>query len=149
MHEKRLTQRLTEYWDRLRNEAPLPQIERFNHGALEDVIGKCCLWRVEIRDPSAKTRLYTYEFVGAEMQQIIGSSDLIGTTLSPHFKDFPAARIMGKIGNAVENAAIVVDEGQFVNTNNKVIKYRSCLLPFGTQDGRVTNVLLGISWKAF
>lgn len=148
MHEKRLTQRLTDYWNRLRKEAPLPQIERFNHGALEDVIGKCCLWRVEIRDPSARARMYTYEYVGEEMQQIVGS-DVIGTTISPHFKDFPAARIISKISEAVEHGTIVVDEGQFVGSNSKVIKYRSCLLPFGTQEGRVTNVLLGISWKAF
>ena len=42
----------------------------------------------------------------------------------------------------------LVDIGQFISENNKVVKFRSCLLPFG-KDGVVTHVLAGLSWREF
>lgn len=148
MHDKRLTTRLIDYWNHLRKDAPLPQIALFNHIALEDVIGKCCMWRVEVKESAGKVSFYTYEYVGEEVKQAIGK-DLTGGTFSPQFRNFPAARILNKIDEVVKNSTVIADAGQFVNEKSKIVKYRSCLLPFGTKDGKVTNILLGISWHEF
>lgn len=148
MHDKRLTQRLTDYWDRLRRDAQLPQIEQFNPRPLEDIMGNCCMWKVDVGGPNNNTLLYSSEFVGDGLKEIIGSA-ITGEVFSPHATNFPAARILGKISHAVEDKTVIGDAGQFVHDDNRVVKYRSCLLPFGTRDGKVTNVLLGVSWRKF
>ena len=149
MQDKRLTHRLTDYWNRLRKEYPLPQIGKFNPAALEDIMGKCCIWRVEISSASSTKQIpiYTSEFVGEEVKQAVGLD--MGEAFSPHIQNFAAARIIQKIDEVVRTGNVVADEGQFINESHKIVKYRSCLLPFGTPKGKVTNVLLGISWKAF
>lgn len=148
MTDKRLTLRLTEYWNRLRKDLPLPQIEHFSPSTLEDVMGKCCMWRVDIGGNNNNMLMYSSEYVGDELKEAIGSK-LTGEVFSPRISQFPAARIMGKISHAVEDKTVVSDEGQFVHEDNRIIKYRSCLLPFGTRAGKVTNILLGVSWKKF
>lgn len=148
MHEKRLSKRLTDYWEQLRKDAPLPQIEQFNHEALSDVIGKCTVWRVEVGNQHTRNPLYTCEFIGDDAKQAIGS-DITGQVASPRMYTFPAARILEKINEVVENGLVVVYEGQFTNETSQIVKYRSCLLPFGNRQGKVTNIVLGISWKAF
>ena len=47
MNDKRLTKRLTDYWQILRKNSQLPIWEHFNNAALGDIIEKCCVWSVE------------------------------------------------------------------------------------------------------
>ena len=42
----------------------------------------------------------------------------------------------------------LLDTGQFVSETSKVIKFRSCLLPFGTEE-RITHVVVGFSWREY
>jgi len=148
MHDKRLTKRLTDYWNTIRKEDILPPIERFNRAALEDVMGQCCIWKVEISHSNSKTPLYIYEFVGSSLKEALGK-DMTGEMFIPQLKNFPAARIVAKIDTVIASQEPVSDEGQFINEKNKIIKYRSCLLPFGNKEGRISNIVLGLSWAAF
>ncbi len=148
MEDKRLTTRLTIYWNNLRKDLPLPQSELFNPAALTDIMGKCCMWRVEVDKTLNNKNIYMYEFVGQETKEALGV-DMTGKSFSPNTGNFPGARIVEKIDEVVNSAAPLTDEGQFVNKNNKVVKYRSCLLPFGTKEGKVSHILLGLSWRAF
>lgn len=148
MEDKRLTTRLLNYWDKLRENLPLPPWQKFNVGALEDIWGQCCVWRVDIASVDRRINNYTYEYVGRNAKEALGM-DLTGLMFVSHFQKFPGARVMERIDDAVERSVPISDEGIFVNQQNKVVKYRSCLLPFGTEKGRVTHVVLGLSWKAF
>jgi hypothetical protein len=146
MQDKRLTIRLTNYWNLIRKEDILPAMDRFNKSALEDIMTKCCIYKVEISGNSNK--LYSYEFVGSNLKEAFGK-DMTGQMFSTKLKTFPAARVINKIESVIEQKQPVVDEGQFINEKSQLIKYRSCLLPFGNREGRVTNILLGLSWAAF
>jgi hypothetical protein len=66
-----------------------------------------------------------------------------------HFRNFPGARIVRKMDDVVKTLSPLTDSAQFVNEQNKVVKCRSCLLPFGNKQGRVTHVVLALSWKDF
>ena len=105
-------------------------------------------WRVEIDASEARRTTYTYEYVGRDAQQALGK-DLTGVMFMSHLQHFPAARVTQKIADAVGGGLPISDEGTFVNDSNKIVKYRSCLLPFGRIDGVVTRVVLGLSWKIF
>ena len=42
----------------------------------------------------------------------------------------------------------VIDEGEFLNLNNQVVKYRQCLLPLGEKN-RVDAIFGGMRYKIF
>jgi len=148
MHDKRLTKRLQVYWDSLRKDSPLPKFERFNGSALADVIGNCCWWSAEISTNSLdKKHRYTFLYMGSSIKEAVGK-DMTGEILSSKIANFPATKIVTKMDLVMEQKIPMEDEGQFINDKHKIVKYRSCLLPFGNED-RVTNVLLGLSWSAF
>jgi hypothetical protein len=127
MEDKRLTKRLIDYWDRLKKELPLPAWEQFNIEGLADVWGKCCVWRVEVAESPEIRPQYMYEYA----------------------QQFAGARITKRVNEVVQNRAPLFDEGTYVNERNKTVKYRSCLLPFGTKEGKVTHIVLGLSWRSF
>ena len=72
MEDKRLTKRLTDYWNRLRQDMPLPQWEKFNVGGLADVWGQCCVWRVNVANMDKRINQYTYEYVGSNAKEALG-----------------------------------------------------------------------------
>jgi hypothetical protein len=145
MHDQRLTTRLIDYWTRLRKDLPIPQWQSFNGAAFDDLWQQCCGWRVD--QGNSNTFTYTYEHVGQSVREAIGS-DLTGKIFNSRFNNFPGATISKSIDNVVKNPTPLIEESQFINEKNKIVKYRSCLLPFG-KDGKVTHIVLGLSWKAF
>jgi len=144
MIEKRLTSRLTEIWTRLKGDHDLPDIVMFNSGSIDDIWHYCL--RLSVQKSSADTKTYQYDYMGQQIVEAYGK-DLTGQTLSANIKNFPGAKILQRIDEIIKDPKIITDDGQFINTQSKVIKYRAILLPFGKTE--VTHVIAGISWKAF
>ena len=145
MHEQRLTDRLTKYWDLLRKEDALPTFAKFNSSAIDDVWSYCVLFAV---NPSANdNKSFTFYRMGDKVKDLY-KEDLTGNTLSSKQRMFKGAAIVKRMDEVVKNAEPVFDSGQFVNTDNKIVKFRSCLLPFGST-GEVTHVVAGLSWREF
>lgn len=172
MNDKRLTQRLTDYWNSLRGDGPLPKWESFNTGEFSDIWKQCCEWRVEAGD--GNTVIFTYDHVGESVKEAIDNDlwgrkfttssrvlpgapltrNIIGAGLAEQmytsdFKGFPVASIIKKIDRVLNKLAPLVDEGRFENPERRVVRYRSCLMPFGTPEGRVERLVLGLSWKVY
>ena len=170
MIDKRLTMRLTNHWKSLRGGLVLPHWEHFDIAKFNDIWQQCCGWSVKPGD--VNTILFTYEHVGNSIKQAVGS-DLTGKVFSSllqgfpgprvkavvrneltegmfadHFRNFPAARIVQKIDKVIKKLSPVIEEGRFTDEHNRVVRYRSCLLPFGKED-TVTNIVLGLSWKSY
>jgi len=146
MQDKRLTVRLMRYWDLLRKDGVLPQWERVNPGVIEDAWPRCCAWRVEVGRND--TLVYTYEYVGKSVREALGANPT-GQMFMSQLRGFPGARIAQRSDEVVKSRTPVTEEGRFINEVTQVVKYRSCLLPFGTKSGKVTHILLGLSWKAY
>jgi len=173
MQDKRLTHRLTDYWNQLRGDGHLPNWKDFDSKEFGDIWEQCCGWKVEADQVSSI--VYTYEYVGKSIAQVAGkdmtgqqyvSSQLVaeagkpapkravaevkaGELVAKHFNNFPAARILQKIDRIVKRPAIVIEEGRADGNDGKSVRFRSCLLPFGTEDGKVTHMVLGLSWKQY
>lgn len=147
MYEKRLTTRLISYWEQIKADAPYPSIQQLNPSALDDIWDNCLALAAQ---PAVNNkRPYTYVHCGQTISQAIGK-DLRGQTMTTNMKFFPGAKIIKRIDEVMgQNAGTpLLDDGQFVNDQNKVVKYRACLLAFGA-NGVVTHVLIGVSWRAF
>ena len=144
--EHRLPERMLSYWNTLRKDAPMPDFSRFNASAIADIWQQCVLFTVA---PSVdnKTSALNFYQIGDKLGSIY-SANMVGRTFNPGQKHFQGAAIVRRMEEILVNPEPITDMGQFINENSKVVKYRSCLLPFG-RNGRVTHVITGLSWREF
>ena len=148
MHEQRLTTRLINYWEQLRKESSAPQYERLNPGAIDEIWQNSMV--LQVQPGTGERRVYTYVHCGTEIRKAVGQ-DLTGQTLTTNMKFFPGAKIIKRVDEVFDLAALtpLMDDGQFVNTDGKVVKYRACLLAFMNSNRIITHVMVGVSWRAF
>ncbi|MCI5049959.1 MAG: PAS domain-containing protein [Rickettsiales bacterium] len=145
MIERRLTHRLTKYWELIRKDQPLPRFEKFNSAAVDDVFATCMILKVN-NLPNDKLS-YTFYQMGKKLRDLY-NEDLTGNTLNPSQRMFKGATVIKRADEMAKTLEPIYDGGQFINSDNKVIKFRSCLLPFGF-DGHMTHMLAGLSWREF
>ena len=146
MNEHRLNERLTSYWNNARKDAAMPEFAKFNAGAIEDIWKQCILFVIQ---PTVDGRTPNVNFysVGDSIKSVYGS-DMTGRSFNPAQKHFQGAAIMQRVNDIMSNPIVVHDSGQFINERSKVVKYRSCRLPFG-RNGKVTHIVAGLSWREF
>ena len=145
MIEQRLTDRLTKYWELIRKDAPFPPLESFNSAAVDDMWSNCMLFAVGKTGDNEKT--YTFYRMGERVKAAYGA-DMVGQSLHAKHRAFKGADVVKRIDDIIIDPKPIYDAGQFVNPDNKVIKFRSCMLPFG-KDSVVTHVIAGLSWREF
>jgi hypothetical protein len=146
MYDHRLTDRLTNYWENLRRGQPMPEFAHLNASALGELWQQCILFTVSAPVPGQKQTL-SFTMIGDKLRELYGS-DVLGKAFIPPNKHFQGAAIVRKADTILEHPAPLIDIGQFISERNKVVKYRSCLLPFGKQH-TVTHILAGLSWKEY
>ncbi len=144
--DHRLTDRLTNYWNLIRKESVMPEFAHFNHSAISDIWQQCILFTVQAATSSTPHSVNFYMM--GERAKAMYSSDMSGRTMYPGMNHFQGASIVRRVEDIINAPQAVYDQGQFVNERSKVVKYRSCLLPFG-KDGKVTHILAGLSWGEF
>ncbi len=145
MIEHRLPTRLTDYWERVRHQNPVPSIDAFNPQVIDDLWQKCFKVSVVMENTEP---VYTYDFVGKELESIFGTG-LAGQKVKAKLGFMPARKMMEQMNKSIKNPFPITVEGQFVDEHSKVIKYRSCLLPFGMNKEHISHFIIGVSWKAF
>lgn len=145
MYEKRLTQRLTNYWNSLKKDKAMPPFQKFNPGAIDDVWDHCIL--LSITESASGKNSYSYYSMGDKVKKLY-DHDVTGERIFSTQKGSRGANIVKRIGEVLQKPDPIFDSGQFLDPNHKVVKFRSCLLPFG-QNGHVTHVVVGLSWREF
>lgn len=146
MQEQRITRRLQTYWDRLKKEdEAYPDIHRFNHTVVEDIWPFC--FRVSVGND--KPAHFTYEYMGEELSKIYGH-DLTGVTVDPRVSHFPGSVLHLRLDNVVQSGGVPMqDNGHLINFDGKLIRYRACLLPFGSERDGLTHIIGGLSCRFF
>lgn len=144
--EHRLTERLIGYWENLRKADKMPDFTHFNISAIDDIWQQCILFTVQ---PSAEGKANSLVFsqVGEKVRALY-SDDMVGRSFTTSQRHFQAAAIVRKLENVITNPSTLIDIGQFINEQGKIVKYRSCLLPFG-RDGKVTHVVVALTWRQY
>ena len=146
MGDHRLTDRLTSYWTLLKKDGAVPDFAQFNSSAISDMWQQCILFTVQPGTGSTPTSVSFY-MLGEQAKKIY-SGDMAGRSINPGMKHFQGAAIVRRVDQVIADPQVIYDQGQFVNERSKIVKYRSCLLPFG-KEGRVTHILAGLSWREF
>lgn len=146
MLEKRLTERLITHWNSLKKEEYCPEFSRISLAPIADLMPNCLLMRAQPLAESLAIR-YLYSEIGDKAAAVFFRNPL-NTHFSTSMQIMPAARLMRRMDELTIRSEPIVDEGHFVNERSKTIKFRSCLLPFGS-NGQLTHVLVGLSWREF
>ncbi|MFM9890324.1 MAG: PAS domain-containing protein [Rickettsiales bacterium] len=146
MQPQRLTERLTLYWNQVRKEAPMPEFSHFNAGAVDDIWQQCVLFVVQPSAPGQPPVVNFYK-VGDKLRSLYGA-DMTGRTMTSGQRHFEGAAVIKRIAEVIAQPQPLEDHGQFVNAQSRMVKYRSCLLPFG-RDNKVTHIVVGLSWREF
>lgn len=146
MIEHRLADRLIGYWNTLRKEADVPDFSHFNPSAIDDIWQQCVLFTVG-PEVEGKPAVLNFTLIGEKIRPIYGN-EMVGRSFNTTQRHFQGAAIVRRMDEVMKNPQPLTDVGQFINERSKVVKYRSCLLPFG-RDGKVSHVVTGLSWREY
>jgi hypothetical protein len=141
--EQRLTSRLVSAWEKLKADNEMPEYTRLNKDVIADVIVNCCIVSVNGQGKP----IYKYEYVGDAVVQAYGKNP----SGEYHHSSvrMPASALCIRMDQVIIERKPLFDDGQFINENNKVVKYRGCLLPYKNPANEVSHILIGLSWRAF
>lgn len=142
--EQRLTGRLMTYWDVVRKSNKIPEITQFNIDPVKDLWDHCFMVSVDTRNGTH----YRYEYVGDLITETYGE-DMTGRELSTKAQQFPGALIYNKLNEIARGQAPTEDNGHFMTGSGKMIKYRACFLPFGSEKRGLTHIVVGLSFRQF
>lgn len=143
-NEQRLTQRLLSYWDLIKKTNKMPQIEHFNSAAVEDLWPQCMMLSVDTR----KGAVFKCEFMGDDLIKAYGR-DIQSEILEANNAAFPGTVVYKRLQQMVQDTTPQEDSSFFLNKAGEMVKYRACFLPFGTDAKGLTNVVVGLSFRAF
>lgn len=142
--ERRLVTRLYNYWERICAGKKYPQIEKFSGSALSDVMDYCFILKTE---STSNGLVHKYKFAGREVIKAFGE-DPTGEIATSKINVRPGIKLFKLIDECAKFQKPLNEQGQFINDNDKIIKYRCACLPFGMGD-KVTDIVVGISYKMF
>lgn len=145
MQEQRLTRRVLKYWDMVRKTAKIPEMQRFNTTAIEDVWPYCLQISV---DKHGRIPIYRYDYMGKPIIDMYGR-DLTGLIVDQSTRQFPGKVIHHKFDDVLRLKEPMADDGHFMSEDGKLIKYRACILPLGTSKRGVTHIVVGLSCRYF
>lgn len=140
--ERRITIRLLAYWERLRGKRDMPTEEDIDPDDLQDLWDNCFL--IHVKDLSKPD--YNYTYLGTAIIEAyrsgLSESDP-GRLISPN-----ADKLAHSYSEIVKTGKPVIEEDEFRNLHNDIVKYRQCLLPLG-HNGTVDAIFGGMRFKIF
>ncbi|KKB96778.1 hypothetical protein SZ25_00127 [Candidatus Arcanobacter lacustris] len=147
MMDKRLSNNLLTYWNKIKeNQDMMPHIDSLDvkYPLINEIWNKCLL--ATITDLTSMT--LKYEYIGTEIIELFGNNcDTISKDRS-NLSYNPMTKILGKTRaiNFIKKPRAITDNGTYELMDGKIIKYRSCLLPFG-KNNELDHLVIGITWK--
>lgn len=146
LSERRLVFRLKEYWNKIRADEEVPNFGKFNIGAVQDVWENCMQFEVS---SGGSKKLYQCSYLGESLVEGFGK-ELKDRYVSSYDKRvMPGSNLLDLMDNTVDSKEFTLSQGQFVNHNNKIVKYRNCILPFVDGGKKIKHLIVGLSWRAF
>ena len=146
MLEQRLVVRLQNHWNLLKKDKEMPIVEQFNKEAIADMWPKCLLLKLE--NFNTKFMSYHFEALGSEAITMLGQ-DPTGQRVDGRTSEVQGIKITQHLQKVAETRQPQLDENQFTNAQGRLIKYRCCFLPFGSDKRGITHIVVGISHRVF
>lgn len=143
---RRLPDLLSHYWDGLKIGRVLPHENDVKQEDLE----KLGCWKdsfiIHVRDIAKETD-YNYHYLGKSIVTAYGE-DLTGVSIRS-FTSPDAANLEEKYFEVIATVRPVINEGEFQNARNMMVRYRQCLVPLGSPDGKVQAILGAMRYRLY
>lgn len=142
-NDKRITDILRNYWEKLRGDRPYPLESEIDPEALGEVWSHCFM--VQLLDIKKKEN-YSFTYFGDSLQGAY-AKDLTDTpvkyVVSPH-----AEHLAEQYDKVLKTGQPLIDEDSYTNRDHVTVLYRQCLLPLGckSEDG-IAFILGGMRYK--
>jgi hypothetical protein len=127
--EKRLVNRLQNYWHSIRGGKLAPPFSKFNRSAISDMWENCIHLTVINKTEDEKANKFKVEYMGNLLKEAF-VHDLKGQYLSETDRSIlPGSGFANHMEVVLREKVFNKSEGQFINAHNKIVKYRDCILP--------------------
>jgi len=138
-------ERLKSYWDSLRGERLFPSENDIDPDALNEIWPSCFL--ISIDDVTRRLG-YRYSYLGNDLIEAYGD-DVKNPDIAMRLVSTASMTIVKKFDEVVLNKKPVIDESEFINLKHMKIKYRTCMLPLGYGDEKVSHIIGCMRWRMY
>lgn len=136
---------LLKYWTKLCSGRQFPHESDIEPDDIADLWDYCFLISL---DDVVQRIGYRYSYMGAALVGAFGDDvnnpdmalRLLSTTRVPNIK---------KLEEVLDKKHPVIDEGEFVNAHHMSVRYRTCIVPLGYENGQVSHLFGVMRWKAY
>ncbi|NBX03558.1 MAG: PAS domain-containing protein [Alphaproteobacteria bacterium] len=141
----RYHEQLLAYWDELRGDRPFPKESEIDPDTIEEIWPSCFL--ISLDDVTRRIG-YRYSYLGSELIEAYGE-DANNPDVVMRLVSSAGMPMVQKFNEVAAARRPVIDENEFVNLKHLNIRYRTCMLPLGLEDGTVTHILGCMRWRSY
>jgi len=139
--ESRLTTRLIKYWKSLKGIHNVPLEKNIDNTAIADLWDYCFILRVkEIKDEID----YRYDYIGKNIKNAYMKDLSEGDNILINLE---ASGLHDKYMELIRLKRPIENQGTYINNNDKIIKFRQCMIPFSSDGKNVTTIIGAMNYK--
>ncbi len=136
---------LLKYWNKLRGDRPFPHESEIEADEIADMWDYCFLISL---DDVVRRIGYRYSYMGTELVKAFGD-DANNPDMALRLLSNTKVPSLEKINEVLDKKHSVIDEGEFINSHHMNVRYRTCIVPLGYEDGQVSHLFGVMRWKAY
>lgn len=143
--QRRINERLLEYWRKVRRDRPFPMENEINPEAIESIWDSCFVVRAE---PPGEPTEFRYVYLGEALIEAYG--DEMNSKEVCEKLAYPANNeLIARFKDVIDSRSPVTEEAEFTNSRGMLIKFRSCMLPLAKDNPDQVGYVIGaMKWKA-
>ena len=138
----RITTIIIKHWEQVRGTKNIPSEKDLDPNVLESLLDNCFLVRATGLTISGQ---HDYVYIGKNILDAYGSNV---TYPKDHHHTDPLAH-KDKFHEVMKTCKPIVDEGEFINKDGHLVKYRQCLVPLGKDGRTIDSIFGGMRFKVF
>lgn len=141
----RFHDRLQDYWEKLKGDRPFPSESDIDPEELPDIWPSCFLVAI---DDVTRRMGYRFSYLGEDLIEAYGD-DVTNPDLALRLISQANTSMVKKFDEVIRTGKPVIAASEFVNLKRLKIRYRTCLLPLGAQDGTISYIIGCMRWKIY
>lgn len=138
----RITKIIIDHWNVVRGRKALPSEQDLDPNVLESLLDNCFLIKTAELTTAGK---HNYVYIGKNIIDAYGSH--VTYPKDSHHID-PLSH-KDKFKEVIQTRKPVLEEGEFINQDGHLVKYRQCLVPLGRDGRTVESIFGGMRFKVF
>ncbi len=140
--EGRITNIILTHWYDIRKDKVLPSEKDIDPNILEPILDNCFL----IKTKELRTlEQHRYIYIGKNILDAYGSR----VTSPKDYDDIDPLSHKNKFEEVLKYCKPIIDEGEFINKDGLLVKYRQCIVPLGEDRNNIESIFGGMRFKVF